>query len=456
MADSNERKYFGTDGVRGRVGVAPITPDFVMKLGWAAGRVFARGARGKPKVLIGKDTRVSGYMFESALEAGLSAAGVDILLLGPMPTPGIAYLTRTFHAQAGIVISASHNPFDDNGIKFFSGAGTKLPDETELAIERELDEPYTYASSRELGKAHRVQDAAGRYIEFCKSTLASGIDLAGLKIVVDCAHGATYHIAPEVFEELGAQVIVMGAQPDGFNINDDVGATAPAALQRRVVAEAADVGIALDGDGDRLIMVDHEGRVLDGDELTFIIARHRQRLGRLTGAVVGTHMSNLGLEIALRDNGLDFHRTKVGDRHILEMLHANGWSLGGESSGHIICLDLTSTGDGIISALQVIESMLIEQQALAELGRGMSKFPQILLNVPLAQRFDVTESHQIAAAVAEVEARLAGDGRVLLRPSGTEPLIRVMVEGRDEALVTELAGFLADVVTQSVAVFTSD
>jgi phosphoglucosamine mutase len=301
-----------------------------------------------------------------------------------------------------------------------------------------------------------VQDAAGRYIEFCKSTLASGIDLAGLKIVVDCAHGATYHIAPEVFEELGAHVIVMGAQPDGFNINEGVGATAPAALQRRVVAEAADVGIALDGDGDRLIMVDHEGRVLDGDELTFIIARHRQRLGRLTGAVVGTHMSNLGLEIALRDNGLDFHRAKVGDRHILEMLHANGWSLGGESSGHIICLDLTSTGDGIISALLVIESMLVEQQALAELGRGMSKFPQILLNVRLAQRFDVTESRQIAAAVAEVEARLAGDGRVLLRPSGTEPLIRVMVEGRDEALVTELAGYLADVVTESVGVSTAD
>ncbi|MSQ67078.1 MAG: phosphoglucosamine mutase [Gammaproteobacteria bacterium] len=450
MTDSGARKYFGTDGVRGPVGVAPITPDFVMKLGWAAGRVFARGARGKPKVLIGKDTRVSGYMFEAALEAGLSAAGVDVLLLGPMPTPGIAYLTRTFHAQAGIVISASHNPFDDNGIKFFSGAGTKLPDELELAIEREIDKPYEYVSSRELGKAHRVQDAAGRYIEFCKSTLTSGVDLTGLKIVVDCAHGATYHIAPEVFEELGAQVSVMGAQPDGFNINDGVGATAPAALQQRVLAEAADLGIALDGDGDRLIMVDHAGRLLDGDELTFIIARHRQRLGRLTGAVVGTQMSNLGLEIALRDSGLDFRRAKVGDRHILEMLLANGWSLGGESSGHIICLDLTSTGDGIISALQVIESMLLQQQALAELGRGMRKFPQVLLNVRLAQRFDIAASPRIADAVAEVEGRLAGHGRVLLRPSGTEPLIRVMVEGRDEALVSELAGYLANVVERSL------
>ena len=453
MNNSPVRKYFGTDGIRGRVGVAPITPDFVMKLGWAAGRVLARERSNttKPKVLIGKDTRVSGYMFESALEAGLSAAGVDIHLLGPMPTPGIAYLTRTFHAQAGIVISASHNPFDDNGIKFFSGAGTKLPDSVELEIERELDKPFETATSRELGKAHRVVDAAGRYIEFCKSTVPTGIDLSGLKLVVDCAHGATYHIAPDVFEELGAEVIAIGNEPDGFNINEGVGATAPEQLQQAVRDHGAHVGIALDGDGDRIMMVDHFGQVLDGDELTYIIARHRQRLGRLTGAVVGTQMSNLGLELAVRELGLDFRRAAVGDRYILEMLTSNGWTVGGESSGHIICLDLTGTGDGIISALQVLEAMSQSGLTLADLKRGMTKFPQKLVNVRLQQRVDVTRSPGVLQAVADVEARLSGEGRVLLRPSGTEPLIRVMVEGRDERQVDEFAQSIAAAVREALA-----
>ncbi len=444
------RKHFGTDGIRGRVGEPPITPDFVMKLGWAAGRVLARGQSARPKVLIGKDTRVSGYMFESALEAGLSAAGVDIHLLGPMPTPGIAYLTRTFHAQAGIVISASHNPFDDNGIKFFSAAGTKLPDSVEAEIESELDKPLETVTSRELGKAHRVGDAAGRYIEFCKSTLASGMDLRGLKLVVDCAHGATYHIAPAVFEELGAHVIPLGNRPDGFNINEDVGTTAPELLRRTVLAERAHVGVALDGDGDRLIMVDEHGEVLDGDELTFIIARHRQQLGGLCGAVVGTQMSNLGLELALRTLGLELKRAKVGDRYIMEMLTANGWTLGGESSGHIICLDLTTTGDGIISALQVLSALLRSGQPLSVLKAGMSKFPQTLVNVRLNTREDVTRLPAVNQAVISAEQRLAGRGRVLLRPSGTEPVIRVMVEGQDSALVDEIVNELAEVVRTAV------
>jgi phosphoglucosamine mutase len=444
------RKYFGTDGIRGRVGEYPITPDFVMKLGWAAGRVLARGTPGKPKVLVGKDTRVSGYMFESALEAGLSAAGVDIHLLGPMPTPGIAYLTRTFHAQAGIVISASHNPFDDNGIKFFSAAGHKLPDEVEAEIEAELDKPFETATSRELGKAHRVTDAAGRYIEFCKSTLGPGIDLRGVKVVVDCAHGATYHVAPDVFEELGASVSVLGDKPDGFNINEGVGATAPAALQRKVVEERADLGIALDGDGDRLIMVDAAGTLVDGDELTFIIARHRQQLGRLQGAVVGTEMSNLGLEVALRTLGVDLKRAKVGDRYIMEQLTANGWTVGGESSGHIICLDLTTTGDGIISALQVLDAMARTNQSLATLKSGMTKFPQTLVNVRMTSRQDVLKLAPVKQAVQDAEHRLNGRGRVLLRPSGTEPVIRVMVEGQDSSLVDEVVQDLAAAVARAV------
>ena len=447
---ARSRKYFGTDGIRGTVGQSPITPDFVMKLGWAAGRVLARGSVSKPKVLIGKDTRVSGYMFESALEAGLSAAGVDIHLLGPMPTPGIAYLTRTFHAQAGIVISASHNPFDDNGIKFFSAAGQKLPDEIEAAIEAELDKPFETVTSRELGKAHRVTDAAGRYIEFCKSTLSSSVALSGLKIVVDCAHGATYHVAPAVFEELGAKVTTIGNRPDGFNINAGVGATAPEMLQKTVRDEGADLGIALDGDGDRLIMVDANGDTIDGDEITFIIARYRQQLGRLHGAVVGTQMSNLGLELALRTLGVELKRAKVGDRYIMEMLTANGWTVGGESSGHIICLDLTTTGDGIISALQVLEAMVHANQPLAVLKSGMTKFPQTLVNVRLTDRQDVLKLPSVKQALAEAEQRLNGRGRVLLRPSGTEPLIRVMAEGQDQGLVDEVVQRLADAVSEAV------
>ena len=438
-----KRKYFGTDGIRGTVGEHPITPDFVMKLGWAAGRVLSAHAPGRQKVLIGKDTRVSGYMFESALEAGLSAAGIDIHLLGPMPTPGIAYLTRTFHAQAGIVISASHNPFDDNGIKFFSHTGMKLPDDIELEIEAELDKPLATVASRELGKARRVEDAAGRYIEFCKGTVRSAINLAGLKVVVDCANGATYHIAPAVFSELGAQVITLGNAPDGYNINHECGATDTVALQRAVRQHGADVGIALDGDGDRLMMVDAKGELVDGDELTFIIARRRQHTGALRGSVVGTQMSNLGLEQAIRTLGLGFERVKVGDRYILERLQEGGWSLGGESSGHIICLDLTTTGDGIISALQVLEAMIASEMSLNDLKCGMQKCPQTLINVRMEKKLDVMALPDVQRAVAQAEARLVGSGRVLLRPSGTEPLIRVMVEGRDAVLVDELANDIA-------------
>lgn len=445
------RRFFGTDGIRGRVGEAPITPDFVMKLGGAAGRVLSQGCNTRPKVLIGKDTRVSGYMFESALEAGLSAAGVDIHLLGPMPTPGIAYLTRTFHAHAGIVISASHNGFEDNGIKFFSATGHKLPDDVEARIEAELEAPFRTVTSRELGKAHRVTDAAGRYIEFCKSTLGISSTLQGLKVVVDCAHGATYHIAPAVLEELGAEVSVIGNQPDGFNINAGYGATAPEALRQAVLAAGADVGIALDGDGDRLIMVDAAGEVVDGDEITYVVARHRQRLDRLHGAVVGTHMSNLGLELALREAGLELVRAKVGDRYIMEILTARGWTLGGESSGHIICLDLTTTGDGVISALQVLEAMIHSGRTLAELKCGMTKLPQVLVNVHLSRREDIMGHEGVMRGVRAAETRLGGTGRVLLRPSGTEPVVRVMAEGHDSALVHEVVHELAEVVRAALA-----
>jgi phosphoglucosamine mutase len=450
MAD-DKRKYFGTDGIRGTVGVPPITPDFVMKLGWAAGRVFTRGGDGRRKVLIGKDTRVSGYMFESALEAGLSAAGVDIHLLGPMPTPAIAYLTRTFHANAGIVISASHNAFEDNGIKFFCAGGSKLPDEMELEIEREIDKPMETVTSRELGKARRVTDAAGRYIEFCKSTFPTELSLDGLKIVVDCANGATYHVAPAVFSELGAHVIALGNEPDGYNINEQVGATSPEALQRAVLAESADLGIALDGDGDRLIMVDSKGAVIDGDEITFMIARQRQQSGRLQGAVVGTQMSNLGFERAIQTLGVDFQRVKVGDRHILEMLLKNNWTLGGETSGHILCLDVTTTGDGIVSALQVLEALVRSGHALSTLKSGMMKYPQRLINVRIAERQDITSISAIREAVKAVEQKLGDTGRVLLRPSGTEPLIRVMVEGQDAGLVDETCEYLAGVVETALS-----
>jgi len=444
------RKYFGTDGVRGRVGEHPITPEFVLKLGWAVGQVLNKS--GRKRVLIGKDTRISGYMFESVLEAGLSAAGMHIRLLGPMPTPGIAYLTRTFHANAGIVVSASHNPFQDNGIKFFSITGEKLPDEVELEIEAALERPMTTVSSAQLGKAKRVDDAAGRYIEFCKSSIPSYLTLDGLKLVVDCAHGATYHIAPSVFQELGAQLHVIGANPDGMNINENCGATKPQALQQAVLEQHADLGIALDGDGDRLIMVDHKGELVDGDEILFLIARARHNAGQLRGPVVGTLMSNLGLEQALMREGVSFLRAKVGDRYVMERLKQHNGLLGGESSGHVICLDRTSTGDGIISALQILAICQQENKSLHELKQGMSKFPQLLHNVVLPEKQDVLALPAVKQAIAAAENELANKGRVLLRLSGTEPLVRVMVEGEDEQLVKRLAGELEETVKTAVAV----
>ena len=440
----SKRKYFGTDGVRGKVGEFPINPEFVMKLGWAAGKVLANGSGSK--VLIGKDTRTSGYMFEAALEAGLSAAGVEAHMLGPMPTPAIAYLTRTLRAQAGIVISASHNPYYDNGIKFFSADGFKLPDEVEARIEAMLDEPMTTVDSALLGRARRVSEATGRYIEFCKATVANNLTLRGLKVVVDCAHGATYKVAPAVLEELGAEVFAIGDEPNGLNINDKVGATAPALLAETVVTRGADVGVALDGDGDRLIMVDHKGEVVDGDEILFVIARDALRRGKLPGGVVGTVMSNLGLEVALRELGIGFGRAKVGDRYVLEMMQEKGWLLGGESSGHIVCLDKTTSGDGIVSALQVLSAMVQNGVSLHDLKHGMQKFPQTLINVPLKAGSRPMDADAVKQAVRQVEQELGDTGRVLLRPSGTEPLIRVMVEGRDAAQVKRCAEQIAAAV----------
>jgi len=443
------RKYFGTDGVRGKVGEGPITPDFIMRLGWAAGKVFA--GEKDSKVIIGKDTRISGYMFESALEAGLAAAGVDSLLLGPMPTPAIAYLTRTLHANAGIVISASHNPYFDNGIKFFSGQGTKLPDDVELQIEALLEQPIHCNESAELGKAARINDAEGRYIEFCKSSVPYSLSLKGLRIVVDCANGATYKVAPSVFEELGAEVIAIGIEPDGMNINEECGSTFPTTLRDMVLETRADVGIALDGDGDRLIMVDNQANIIDGDEILYVITQSRVQEARMMGGVVGTLMTNLGLEHALNRLDVPFARAKVGDRYVMELLQANNWVLGGESSGHIICLDRTTTGDGVISALQVLTAMVETGKPLSELVRGMEKYPQTLLNVRMAERIDIDRSDQIQSAVKEAENELAQTGRVLLRASGTEPVIRVMVEGQDASVVKRLAQQLANEVRASVA-----
>ncbi len=443
----SDRKYFGTDGIRGLVGQYPITPDFVMKLGYAAGKVMA--AKGTKKVLIGKDTRISGYMLESALEAGFSAAGIDIGLLGPMPTPGIAYLTKTFRAEAGIVISASHNPFYDNGIKFFSQDGQKLPDEVELAIEAELDKEMSCVESAKLGKATRIDDAAGRYIEFCKSNFPNQFSLSHLKIVVDCAHGATYHIAPNVFRELGAEVIEIGTSPNGTNINHECGATSMQAISKAVVEHQADLGIALDGDGDRLMMVDHTGYVLDGDECIYVIASNDLKMGNMRGGVVGTLMSNMGLEIALADMGVPFARSNVGDRHVMEMLKLKGWQLGAENSGHVINLNHTSTGDGIIAALNVLTAVCGTGQKLNELRQGMTKLPQILVNVRFTGDNDPLTSDEVAAAVYSVNEKLSGRGRVLLRKSGTEPLIRVMVEGPDLDEVTTLAHVIADAVKLS-------
>ncbi|MEP5566763.1 MAG: phosphoglucosamine mutase [Halioglobus sp.] len=439
------KKYFGTDGIRGAVGEGAITPDFMLKLGWACGRVFSRLAAndGHCMVIIGKDTRVSGYMFESALEAGLVAAGVDVKLLGPMPTPAVALMTRTQAADAGIVISASHNAFHDNGIKFFSASGSKLPDEVELAIEAELDEPLETVDSRNIGKVLRVVDAAGRYIEFCKSTVPEGFNLRGMRIAVDCAHGATYHIAPSVFSELGAEVISLGVQPDGFNINEGVGSTDTAALAALVKEQNTDFGIAFDGDGDRVLFVDADGTLVDGDELIYIIARHRLASGASDAGVVGTLMTNLGMEVALREEGLQLVRAQVGDRYVKERMEVEGWSLGGESSGHIICSDVTTTGDGIVAALQVLRAIRDSGQTLGALRSGMKKYPQTMINVRIAGKVDLAEYPAVTEAVQAVEEQLGERGRVLLRPSGTEPVVRVMVEGEEDTEVSNLCEKLA-------------
>lgn len=442
------RRYFGTDGIRGTVGEAPITPDFVLKLGWAAGRVLA--ARGGSKILIGKDTRISGYMFESALEAGISSAGVDVRLLGPMPTPAIAYLTRTLHAQAGIVISASHNPYTDNGIKFFGPDGRKLNDQIETEIERTLEQPIQVVATDKLGKVRRIDDARGRYIEFCKSTVP-GLSLRGLKVVVDTANGAAYHITPDVLEELGATVIAMANRPDGFNINLECGSTHPQALSRRVVEEGADLGLALDGDADRLIMIDHQGEIVDGDQLLYIIARDRHGQGLLSGGVVGTLMSNLGLELALQQLDIPFTRAKVGDRYVMEQLDGRRWTLGGESSGHLVCLDRTSTGDGTVAALQVLQALCRDGITLQDAAGGAPLLPQSLINVRGGNRDGFMERSALKAVMADVETELGANGRVLLRSSGTEPLVRVMVEGKDADQVDRLCRRLAEAVEAAIA-----
>ena len=443
------KKYFGTDGIRGRVGTGQMTPDAVMKLGWAVGRVLA--GKGDGLVVIGKDTRISGYMFEAALEAGLSAAGVDVRILGPMPTPGIAYLTRTLRAAAGIVISASHNPFYDNGLKFFSSEGTKLPDELEHEVEAMFDSPMQTVDSAELGKAERVRDAHGRYIEACKATIPIGTSFNGIRVVLDCANGATYHIAPNVFTELGAEVIAVGTHPDGININKDCGSTHPNTLAAAVLQNRADIGIAFDGDGDRVMMVDSKGQIIDGDEILYIITRARLASGESQQGIVGTLMSNMGLELAAKELGLAFERAKVGDRYVLETLRQNSWTLGGESSGHIICLDRTTTGDGIVSALQVMAYLAETGQTLNEALSGMVKMPQHLVNVPLPVKTNPIDEPLVQEAVKTVETALNGRGRVLLRPSGTEPLIRVMVEGDDDRQVLGYAQDIASAVSESVA-----
>jgi phosphoglucosamine mutase len=445
----SQRRYFGTDGIRGRVGEAPITPDLVLKLGWAAGCTLAQadGARGeRPAVLIGKDTRISGYLLEAALEAGLSAAGVDTYLCGPLPTPAIAYLTRALRLSAGIVISASHNPFDDNGIKFFSAGGAKLPDDVELSIEREMERPLVCAPSAELGKAFRVADAPGRYIEFCKSTFPNELDLRGLRIVVDCANGAGYHVAPPVFHELGAEVIAVADEPNGTNINEEVGATHPAYLVEQVRVHGADFGIALDGDGDRLVMADSDGRLYDGDQLLYVIARDYQRRGALAGGVVGTLMSNLGFEQALAQAGIALFRAKVGDRYVLEEMVARGWHLGGENSGHMICLDKHTTGDATVAALAVLRALIEQKTTLAEAAAPVALFPQRLINVPVRRDWDWRGNEAVASAERSAVSSLGSAGRVLLRPSGTEPVLRVMVEARERALADLHAESLAHAI----------
>ncbi|MBC7787161.1 MAG: phosphoglucosamine mutase [Methylophilaceae bacterium] len=448
------KKYFGTDGIRGRVGVSPITPDFLMRLGYAAGRVLTANAAADgahPTVLIGKDTRISGYMLEAALEAGLSAAGVDVFLTGPMPTPAVAYLTRALRAQAGIVISASHNPFEDNGIKFFSGLGAKLGDVIEYAIEAELEKPMQVMESVKLGKARRINDAAGRYIEFCKSTFPNQLDLRGLKIVLDCAHGATYHVAPPVFHELGAEIIAIGNAPDGLNINEGVGTSHPQALQKAVLAHQADLGIAFDGDGDRVLMVDSAGQLLDGDQLLYIIALAQQRAGILKGGVVGTLMTNLALEHALQQQNIPFARASVGDRYVLELLVERGWQLGGENSGHILILDKHSSGDAIIASLQVLHALKTSKKTLVEMNSALVLYPQVLINVKTATKFDFKANKDVQTALQAAEKELGDSGRVLLRASGTEPKIRVMVEGQHHEQVECLAENIADAVRKASA-----
>ncbi|MBI0113937.1 MULTISPECIES: phosphoglucosamine mutase [unclassified Gilliamella] len=443
----SNRKYFGTDGIRGKVGEYPITPDFALKLGWAAGRVLAKD--GVKKVIIGKDTRISGYMLESALEAGFASAGVAAAFTGPMPTPAIAYLTRTFRADAGVVISASHNPFYDNGIKFFSNEGRKLDDAIELEIEAQLEKEIDCVESKQLGRASRITDAAGRYIEFCKSTFDHDLSLSGLKIVVDCANGATYHIAPKVLRELGAKVIKIGCDPDGVNINENCGATDVKALTEQVINEKADLGFALDGDGDRIIMVDHKGNKIDGDLIIYIIAREALRQGQLKGGVVGTLMSNMGLEIALKNLGIPFVRAKVGDRYVLEMLVEKNWRLGAENSGHVLLLDKTTTGDGIVAGLQVLAAMVRNNMSLADLCSGMTMLPQVLINVRFSGKHDPLTNPEVKSAIEQAEQQLVNNGRVLIRKSGTEPLIRVMVEGSNQSQVQQLAEQIANAVKQS-------
>ncbi|HKL52353.1 MAG TPA: phosphoglucosamine mutase [Wenzhouxiangellaceae bacterium] len=455
-------RYFGTDGIRGRVGQGAITAEFTLRLGWAAGQVLSEQRGTRASVVIGKDTRISGYMFESALESGLSAAGVDVILLGPMPTPAIAHMTRSLGAAAGVVISASHNSFEDNGIKFFSESGQKLPDELQRSIEQRLDDcrenGMIHVPPHELGKASRMDDATGRYVEYCKGTVTYGTRLDGLKIVLDCANGATYRIAPDVFRELGADVIALNHKPDGLNINLDCGSTHPDGLCRAVVAHGADLGVAFDGDGDRVLMVDHEGRLIDGDQILFILASARATRGDLKGGVVGTVMSNFGLEEAFARRDIDFLRARVGDRYVHEQLVYNNWVLGGEASGHILCLDRATTGCGIVSALQVLEVLVESGRSLASLATDMFKYPQVMINVPIdgAASGDLERQPEIAAAIDHVERRLAGQGRVVLRPSGTEPVVRVMVEGRDEATVQALAEQLAGVVKDGATGYTSE
>jgi phosphoglucosamine mutase len=445
-------RYFGTDGIRGLVGEPPITAEFILRLGWAAGRVLAENVDEPASVVIGKDTRISGYLFESALEAGFSAAGLNVKLLGPMPTPAVAHLTRSLGAVAGVVISASHNPYEDNGIKFFSSQGEKLADELQLLIEQRLDQPMDQVPPHRLGKAFRVDDAVGRYIEYCKATVAYGTRLEGLKIVVDCANGATYRIAPEVFRELGADVIPIHHRPDGLNINQDCGSTSPDSLIERVRAEQADLGVAFDGDGDRVVLVDHLGQLVDGDQILFVLANARRANGSMQGGVVGTVMSNFGLEEAFQERDIPFERSKVGDRHVHEMLRERGWVLGGEASGHILCLDRATTGCGIVSALQVIEVVARTRQSLAALTEGMLKYPQVMINVPVRgdARTVLNGNAGIEVALRDAEAELAGQGRVILRPSGTEPVVRVTVEGREPSTVQVLAEQLADAVRQAV------